>query len=139
MSDAAAAHADPAPKPLFTKVYPRGWDALAGLVDNRAAAKLYVFLANNCGHDNALVCAVEVIAEELGVSKRTVYRAINDLEAGGHIVVAKVGTANAYVLNPQEVWKTYEEHKTFCAFSARTLVSTKANPDFKRRLTHKLG
>jgi hypothetical protein len=125
--------------PRFTKVYPKGWDALAGLVDNRAAAKLYVFLADHCGHDNALVCTLDVIAEELGVNERTVRRAVRDLEERGHIVVAKVGTANAYILNPAEVWKTYEDHKRFCGFRTRTLVSKKHNPDLKRRLTHMVG
>ena len=134
-----ATQEDAPPKPRFTKVYPRGWDALAGLVDNRAAAKLYVFLADHCGYDNALVCTLDVIADEIGVHERTVRRAVKDLEAAGHVVVAKVGTANAYILNPEEVWKTYEEHKHLCGFQSRTLVSKKQNPDLKRRLTHMIS
>ena len=120
----------------FTKVYRKGWDALAGLVDNRAAARLYVFLADNCGHDNALVCTYEILAEELDMHERTIRRAVRDLEARGHVVVAKVGTANAYILNPEEIWKTDDESKRFCSFRTRTLVSKKHNPDLKRRLTH---
>lgn len=123
----------------FTKVYPKGWDALAGLVDNRPAAKLYVFLADNCGHDNALACTYDLLAEELELHERTIRRAVRDLEERGHIVVAKVGTSNVYILNPAEVWKTYEDHKRFCGFRTRTLVSKKHNPDLKRRLTHMVG
>lgn len=128
-----------APKEHFTKVYPRGWSALSSMLENRPMARVYVFLADNCGHDNALVCTYDVICETLGLSERTIRRAIKDLEAGGHVVVFKIGTANAYVLNPAEVWKTVEEHKTFCAFNARTLVGKKSNPDFKKRFTHKLA
>jgi hypothetical protein len=124
------------PKERFTKVYPKGWSALAGLVDNRPAAKLYVFLADNCGHDNALACTYELLSEELDLHERTIRRAVRDLEERGHVVVAKVGTANVYILNPAEIWKTYEDHKRFCGFRTRTLVSKKHNPDLKRRLTH---
>lgn len=122
--------------PRFTKVYPKGWEALAALIDNRAAAKLYMFLANNCGHDNAVVCTYDLLAEELELSERTIRRAVRHLEEGDHIVVAKIGTANAYILNPEEVWKTYEEHKRFCGFSARALASKTENGNLKKRLTH---
>lgn len=121
--------------PRFTKVYEKGWDALAGLVDNRPAAKLYVFLSKNCGHDNAVVCTYETLSEELELHERTIRRAVRDLEKNKHIVVLKLGTANVYVLNPEEIWKTYEDHKRFCGFRARTLVSKRHNPDMKRRLT----
>jgi hypothetical protein len=79
-----------------------------------------------------------LLAEELEVSERTIRRAVRHLEEGNHLVVAKVGTANAYILNPAEVWKTYEEHKRFCAFGARTLASKAQNTTLKKRLTHML-
>lgn len=122
--------------PRFTKVYERGWQAIALLIDNRMAAKVYVFLAQHAGHDNAVVCTFELLAEELEVSEKTVRRAVKHLEQGNHLVVAKVGTANAYILNPAEVWKTYENHKRFCAFGARTLASKAQNTTLKKRLTH---
>jgi hypothetical protein len=122
----------------FTKVYERGWQAIALLIDNRMAAKLYVFLAQHAGHDNAVVCTYELLAEELGVCERTIRNAVRRLEEGNHLAVAKVGTANAYILNPAEVWKTYEEHKRFCAFGARTLASKAQNVTLKKRLTHML-
>lgn len=122
--------------PRFTKVYPKGWEALASLIDNRAAAKLYMFLATNCGHDNAVVCTYELLAEELELSERTIRRAVRHLEEHRHLVVAKISAVNAYILNPEEVWKTYEEHKRFCGFSARALVSKTENRNLKKRLTH---
>jgi hypothetical protein len=63
-------------------------------------------------------------------------RAVSYLDQVGALVIAKVGTANAYILNPDETWKTYEEHKSFCAFNARTLASKKQNQNLRRRLTH---
>ena len=126
-------------KPKFMKVYERGFDALSRISGNASALKVYLFIAEHAGHDNALVCTVETISECLGISDKTVRRATSFLQKGRHLVIAKVGTANAYILNPQEVWKTYEEHKHFCAFSAHTLVSKAQNKTLKRRLTHMMG
>lgn len=139
----AATASDPAlesrPKgPRFTKVYDRGWDRIGHLVTLKGGptvAKLWVFLARHCGHDNALACAVEVLAEELDVSEKSIRRATKYLEENGALVIAKMGTANVYILNDAEVWKTYEDHKRFCGFRTRTLVSKKQNPDLKRRIT----
>jgi hypothetical protein len=125
--------------PRFAKVYREGWHALAGLLDNKAAAKLYLFLAEHCGHDNGLVCTYELLAEETGMSERTIRRAVRYLEDGNHVAALRMGTARCYVLNPEEVWKTYEDHKRFCAFNARALVSKRENANLKRRLTHFLG
>lgn len=129
-------------EPRFTKVYDRGWDRLDELLNLKGSsitARLWVFLARHCGHDNALVCSVELLAEELACSTRTIMRATKTLEREGALVIAKIGTANAYILNDSEVWKTYEEHKRFCGFRARTLVSFAQNPGLKRRLTHVIG
>jgi hypothetical protein len=100
---------------------------------------LWVFLARHCGHDNALACSIELLAEELGCSERSIMRATKYLEENGALVIAKMGTANVYILNDSEIWKTYEDHKRFCGFRANTLLSHKQNPNLKKRLTHMLG
>jgi hypothetical protein len=135
--DAAAQARVAEPTTRFTKVYPKGWFRLRTLLKaNPTAARVWGFLVETAGHDNALVCTYDVIADELEVSARTVMRAVSYLEQHGALVIAKVGTANAYILNPDETWKTYEEHKSFCAFNARTLASKKQNHNLRRRLTH---
>lgn len=120
----------------FAKVYQKGWEALASLAGDPAASKLYIFLASSCGHDNAVVCTYALLAQELGLSERTIRRAVRRLEDGNHVAVLKVGSACAYVINPDELWKTAEGHKRYCAFRAQALVSFVDNPFLKRRLTH---
>lgn len=128
---------DDGPKgPPFSKVFARGWEALASLTDDRAASKLYIFLASACGHDNAVVCTYDTLAKELDLSERTIRRAVRRLEDSEHVVVLRVGSACAYVLNPDEVWSTVEGHKRFCSFRTRTLVSFDDNPLLRRRITH---
>lgn len=51
-------------------------------------------------------------------------------------MVLKLGSACAYVLNPDEVWKTARAHKKYCAFRTQALVDFSSNPTLKRRLTH---
>ena len=128
------------PTVRFTKVYPKGWFRLRSLLmANPTAAKVWGFLVEQAGHDNAIVCTYDVLADELECSARTVMRAISYLEEHNALVVAKVGTANAYILNPDETWKTYEEHKSFCSFGSRTLASRKQNANLRRRITYMIG
>lgn len=135
--DAAASARISEPTVRFTKVYPKGWFRLRTLLKaNPTAARVWGFLIEAAGHDNAIVCTYDVLADELEVSARTIMRAVSYLEEHGALVIAKVGTANAYILNPDETWKTYEEHKSFCAFNAKTLASKKQNQNLRRRLTH---
>lgn len=129
----------PAKNPPFTQVYPRGWDTLAGIADNPAALKVYAFLAKNCDHMNALVCPVEVLVEELGLSDKTVRRATKWLSDNNHVTIIKVGTANAYVLDPRAIWKNFDDHKRYCRFGATTLASKAQNKDLKSRLTLMFG
>lgn len=122
----------------FTQVYTKGWQTLRVISENAMALKVYAFIAEHCDHLNALVCPVEVMAEEFGVSGRTIIRATKWLEENGHICIAKIGTANAYVLDPRDIWKNYDQYKGYCAFTSRTLASKAQNKMLKQRMTHML-
>lgn len=123
----------------FVKVYPQGWKTIVELSNDAVALRLYAFLADQAGHENALVATYATLAAELEISERTIRRAVRRLEEGEHLVVLKLGTTCVYVLNPDEVWKTKDEHKRFCSFRTRALVPFADNPMLKRRLTHAVG
>lgn len=123
----------------FTKVYDEGWDRIEQLVTLKGGptvAKLWVFLARHCDHHNALACTQALLAEELECSEKSIQRASNYLAENGALRILKMGNARVYVLNPKEVWKTADDHKLFCAFDARVLVSKTENGNIKDRLTH---
>ena len=127
------------PKPRFVKVYDQGIEAIEKLMAHHpVASRLYMFFVRHCGHDNAIACTYDTLCQELEVSERTIRRAVRYLEDEKHVVVAKMGTANVYIMNPHEVWKTYEQNKIFCEFSAKALINKTANGNLKRRLTHLL-
>ncbi|MCQ4162772.1 helix-turn-helix domain-containing protein [Roseomonas sp. GC11] len=122
----------------FTKVYDKGWERIGHLITLKGGptvAKLWLFLARHCDHHNALACTQALLAEELECSGRSIIRATQYLIENGALRVLKMGTSNVYILNPKEVWKTAEDHKLFCAFEARVLVSKTENGNIKERLT----
>ena len=134
-----AAEAAPKGRKKFTQVYDRGWDTISGLAENPMALRVYTFIAKNCDHLNALVCAVDVMAEEFGCNERTIRRATKWLDDKGYIAVVKIGTANAYVLDPRDIWKNYDRYKGYCAFNARAMASKSQNKTLRQRLTHMMG
>jgi hypothetical protein len=120
----------------FTKVYDKGWTTLDEIVSsNPLASRVFMFLAKNADIHNAVVCPVELIAQEIGCSTRSIMRATKWLEANRYLVIAKIATANAYILRPDDVWKTVEEHKQYWSFGAAALVSKEQNKTLKRRIT----
>lgn len=136
--ESAINHDIPTPKSTqkFAKIYGRGWQTIAEIgTKNRTALRVYSFIAEHCDHLNALVCSVEVMMEELELSKSTVLRATKWLHDNKHLTIIKVGTANAYILDHRDIWKNYDQYKRFCSFGATTLVSKAQNKALKTRLT----
>jgi hypothetical protein len=107
------------------------WAVLAALASNRAAGRLFVFLAEHCGDADAVVCSIETIAAALDLSTRTVHRAVADLEAGGHIERATVGKMLAFIVRPAAVWAAAEDEGEFYSIDARVLIGKAQNPGIK--------
>lgn len=128
----------------FVQVYPKGWKRLQGLIrTNPSAARVFAFLAEHmdttCG---AVVVTQEVMANELGVHKRTIIRLTAELEKAGAIVRIRVGTGvYAYALDPSEIWRSWDDKKDLAAFVTKTLVlkSDRANGQVRRKLKVMLG
>lgn len=126
----------------FVKLYDAGLErvgALLKLEGGPTVGRLWLLLVKHMGHDNALVVSNETLADALGVSDRSIRRAVAVLVESGAVVVFRIGSGNCYVLNDGEVWKTAEDHHRFCSFRAKTLVGFKENPGLRARLTHIRG
>lgn len=89
----------------------------------RAAAVLH-YLVGNIGRHNAVIVPQATVAKALGVSDRTVMRAIADLEAGQWLQVVKIGAGreNAYVLNDRVAWADKRENLRLSRFSAQVIA-----------------
>lgn len=123
----------------FVKFYDKGLARVESLLELKGGptvGKLWLFLVKMCGHENALVASSELLAQHLGVTDRSIRNAAKRLAASGAVVIAKIGNANCYILNDDEVWKTAEDHHRFCGFRAKALVGFDENPSLRARLTH---
>lgn len=113
----------------FTQVYKQGWNRINFLINNNPnALKIYSFLAENidanCG---AVVVTQGFLAKALKCSDRTIRNHIKYLENNFCLVTIPlaIGGVNAYALNPEEVWKGYNNSKEYAAFNAKTLTNKK--------------
>lgn len=128
----------------FVQVYPKGWRRLQDLIQkNPPAARVYAFLAEHIdGVAGAVVVSQEVMANALGVHIRTIQRQTSWLEEAGALVRIKVGVGvYAYGLDPNEIWRSWDDRKEEAAFVTRTLVSKKdsANREVRRKLKVMIG
>ncbi|HEV7278034.1 MAG TPA: helix-turn-helix domain-containing protein [Devosiaceae bacterium] len=122
----------------FVQVYPKGFHRLRSLMkEYPLAAQIYAFLAEHIDPGTgAVVVSQELLAEELGVHRRTIIRATHWLDENNIVVRIKLGGSAiyAYCLDPEEVWKSFEDTKDYAAFRTKTLARMKDNGDVKRRL-----
>jgi DNA-binding transcriptional ArsR family regulator len=122
----------------FIQVYGKGFERISSLIaKNPSSAKLYLFLAEHIEPGTgAVVASQELLAEELGVSDRTIRRLTKVLEEEGAIIRIRLGAGSiyAYCLDPNEIWKSWNTTKKYAAFNTKTLARQKDNGDIKRRL-----
>jgi biotin operon repressor len=64
-----------------------------------------MFMVNRMSRSNALVVSQAAIAEELGVTRRSINTAIGVLENGNFIETVKVGGAVVYRVNTRVAWQ----------------------------------
>lgn len=92
-----------------------------GLQDAKALTVL-LFLVRNMDGKNSLIISMKMLSEMLDMSRQTLSKKIKFLQDNGWIQVFKVGTANAYVINPDVVWTSYADQKKYCKFEATVML-----------------
>lgn len=122
----------------FVQVYPKGFRRLRALMrEYPLAAQLYAFFAEHIDAGiGAVVASQELLAQEMGVSRRSIIRATSWLDENDVVIRVRLGATAvyAYCLNPEEVWRSFDEAKNYAAFHTKTLARVSDNGDIKRRL-----
>lgn len=118
-------------KDPFTQVdKQRGWRHMRLLIkESPLAAEIFTFLAEKMDRKNAVVCSQQVLIELTGKSRQSVSKATKLLKDKGYIHVYKSGTSNAYVLNPDLLWESYDYMRPYCEFPATVILSKKENEE----------
>jgi len=90
---------------------------------SKVAGDLFQFMMQYMDRSNCLICSMNLLAEGIGKSRVTVARAIKLLEQNKYILIAKVGTTNAYHLNSSICWKAWANGKPYAKLSGTVLLS----------------
>ncbi|PFZ66176.1 replication/maintenance protein RepL, partial [Bacillus pseudomycoides] len=108
-----------ADNPPFVQVYKgMGLKALQLLIkDNQLASEIFVFFLDNMNNNNLVMASQQLLSEEFGKGRTTIYKAIKYLEEHNFINVAKVGTANAYIINPEVAFQNAHNRKKYVGFN----------------------
>lgn len=98
------------------------WAALS--MKKPVAGALLHKLVATMGHQNAVVIPQKVLAAMLGVSDRTIQRAVKDLAEGRWIQVVRLGKGKeaAYVVNDRVAWGQPRDQLRLSAFSATVVA-----------------
>ena len=76
---------------------------------------------------NLVVASQQLLMEEFEKGRTTVYTAIKFLDEHNFINIAKIGTANAYILNPEIAFQDGHDKKKYVAFEGTILLSKEEN------------
>lgn len=90
---------------------------------NPIAMQVWLFLIENMDEYNAVICSYKVLEEVLGVSNRSIARAISYLKDNGFLHIEKTGTSNVYIANKELVWNSWANNLKFCKFPANVVLS----------------
>jgi hypothetical protein len=83
-----------------------------------------MLMVNRMSRTNALVMSQQEIADDLGVTRRSVITAIGVLEAGNFIEVVTVGAARVYRVNTRVAWQGVRGAR-FAHFTADVFATEK--------------
>lgn len=139
MPEATSSKRAQAPKRRFAKIFDGpGSDRLEWLLameqGGKTARQLWLYLYRKADHHNAVIASLDTLADELGCHTRSVARAAKDLEKAGAIWILKVGTARAYILNPNEVMRSADIQRKHISFGAMALIGFKENATIASRI-----
>lgn len=124
----------------FVKVYPAGWSRIRDLIPkNKSAAIIYTFLAENIDDNaGAVTVSQELMSDVLGLSRTTIWRALNYLiDLGAVVKIPVAGSVNAYALNAEEVWKSKLARKRYAAYTTKTLAKTDGTVTRKMKIMYR--
>lgn len=124
--------------PPFVQVYKgMGLKALQWLIkDNPLASEIFVFFMDNMNNNNLVMASQQLLTEEFEKGRTTIYKAIKHLEEHNFINIAKVGTANAYIINPEVAFQDGQHKKKYVGFNGTILLSESENKELFKKYKH---
>ena len=98
--------------------------------ENPTAYNVFLFLCEHMDRGNGIICPSSLMEQYFNKSRVTISRAIKHLYDNGFIDILKIGTSNAYVINPSIAWTNKKAGIEYCQFNGTMLVDRKQNLDY---------
>lgn len=122
--------------PPFTQFYNDHLSQIQWLCEkNSMAAAIWFYLVRAMDDRNLIIVSQNVLKNEFDTSKSTVARSIKFLNENGFIVIHKVGTANAYSINHELVWKRGHNEKQYAFDTANVIFAEEEQKGMIDKLT----
>ncbi|MGR5262305.1 replication/maintenance protein RepL [Vibrio astriarenae] len=107
-----------------------GWKTMRMMAkENPVAHQIFLFLGEHMDNYNAVLASSKVLQEVTGKGRTTVSNAVKYLKENGIVSILKSGNSNVYILNPDLLWKNYNNRKSYCKFEGAMLISKKENEE----------
>lgn len=108
--------------PPFTQFYNDNLAQIQWLIEKKpTAASIWFFLVRAMDDRNLAIVPQTVLMDQFNISRASVARAIAFLRDNGFLVIHKVGSANAYSLNHELVWRRSHTEKQY-AFDTANII-----------------
>ena len=90
---------------------------------NSLSLKIFMSFGQIMNKQNAVMISYKAMERLFGKSRATIDRALKVLRNESWIKVVKVGTANAYILNPSILWADKNDKRGLCEFQASVVTT----------------
>lgn len=108
----------------FVQLYRHHIEDIARLGSMDALAlKIWLWIVERMGRDNALVCSMVPLVEHFKKSRQTISGKIGFLEKSGFLQVAKMGNTNVYLVNADIVWTADANGKRYAEFRGAIVIA----------------
>lgn len=124
----------------FVQFYRHNMKAYSELIKkNPTAARIFMFLVEHMTYENAVTCSNQVLQEQIGKSRQTIWKAVKLLKDSGYLQIFRLGGgANTYTLNKNIVWTGSKQGKEYFKFDGPVLISAEENKKFQKRRVNEL-
>lgn len=91
------------------------------------AAGLLSFIGKRMGRQNSLIVGYQTLCELTGLKRSTLAAELKYLRDHNWIASIKIGSATAFVVNSNVMWKAWNNNKKYALFTATVIASEDEN------------
>ncbi|MEH7755268.1 replication/maintenance protein RepL, partial [Bacillus toyonensis] len=99
------------------------------ITNHHLSSNILFFFLENMNNRNVIVCSQQLLMEQFNKGRTTIHNAIKTLKEHGFISVAKIGNANAYIINPEIAFQDSRDKIKYVSFEGKILINKNENEE----------